>query len=206
MASRAGKRLLTRQDWIDAALHALATGDVHAIAVDRLAKTLGATRGSFYWHFADRDALVTAALEHWERESTTALIPALDAIAQPVERLRVLFREVYEQPADAVEIALASAGDQPLVEPVFARVTKARLDVVRRIFLDLGLQDADADDRAWLVYALYIGHHQLARAAGIKALQPAQLDRLVELLTSPGARSAPPAAEPDAAAPGEGST
>ena len=184
MASREGKRLLTRQDWIDAALDAMAGGDVRSVAVDRLAKALGATRGSFYWHFADRDALVTAALEHWEHEHTTALIPDLDAIEDPVERLRTLFREVYEQPVDVVEIALASAGDQPLVEPVFARVTKARLDVVRRIFLDLGLPVADADDRAWLVYALYIGHHQLGRAAEIRAVRPERLDRLVELLTS----------------------
>ena len=190
MATRSGKRLLTRQDWIDAALRALAGGDVRAVAVDRLATALGTTRGSFYWHFADRDALVTAALEHWEREHTTALIPDLDAIVDPVARLRHLFREVYERPVDAVEIALASAGDQALVEPVFARVTKARLDVLRRIFVDLGLPDADADDRAWLAYALYIGHHQLGRAAEIKALQPARLDRLVELLTSPvGART-----------------
>lgn len=202
MASRAGKRLLTRRDWIDAALDALAEGDVRAVAVDRLAKKLGATRGSFYWHFTDRDALVTAALEHWERANTTALIPPLDAIEDPVERLRVLFREVYEKPVDAVEMALASAGDQPLVEPVFARVTKVRIDVLRRIFLDLGLPEADADDRAWLGYALYIGHHQLARAAEIKALQPAQLDRLVELLT----RGAPPAARSGAAGPGEEST
>jgi AcrR family transcriptional regulator len=189
MASRAGRQLLTRHDWIAAALDALAEGDVRAVAVDRLARKLGATRGSFYWHFKDRDALVTAALEDWERRNTTALIPGLEAIADPVKRLRVLFREVYEKPVDAVEIALASAAHEPLVEPVFARVTKARIDVLRRIFLDLGLPEADADDRAWLAYALYIGHHQLARAAEVKALQPAQLDRVVDLLASPAGRA-----------------
>ncbi len=185
MATRSGKRLLTRQDWIGAALDALATGDVRAVAVDRLAKSLGTTRGSFYWHFADRDELITAALEQWEHDNTTALIPGLDAIGDPVQRLRHLFRQVYEQPVDAIEIALSSAGDHPLVEPVFARVTKARLDVLRRIFADLGLPEADVDDRAWLAYALYIGHHQLGRAADIKALQPARLDRMVDLLTAP---------------------
>jgi AcrR family transcriptional regulator len=207
MASRAGKQLLTRQDWIDAALRALAAdGDVRAVAVDRLAKSLGATRGSFYWHFTDRDDLVTAALEQWERENTTALIPPLETIADPVERLRALFREVYEQRVDAIEIALASAGDQPLVEPVFARVTKARLDVLRRIFTDLGLPEADVDDRAWLGYALYIGHHQLTRAKEIRALRPEHLDRLVGLLTSPAGRTAQPAAAAGAGGPGEGST
>lgn len=185
MATRSGKRLLTRQDWIGAALDALATGDVRAVAVDRLAKALGTTRGSFYWHFADRSELVTAALEQWEHDNTTALLPELESVGDPVQRLRLLFREVYEQPVDAIETALASAADHPLVEPVFARVTKARLDVLRRIFVDLGLPEADADDRAWLAYALYIGHHQLGRVADVKAVQPARLDRVVDLLTAP---------------------
>jgi hypothetical protein len=56
---------------------------------------------------------------------------------------------------------------------------------LRRIFADLGLPKADADDRAWVGYALYIGHHQLGRAADIRALQPARLDRVVDVLTAP---------------------
>jgi hypothetical protein len=85
---------------------------------------------------------------------------------------------------DAVELALASAADEPLVEPIFARVTRTRLTLLHRIFADLGLPEHEAHDRAWLAYALYIGHHQLGRSPEIQALQPARLDRLVELLTS----------------------
>ncbi len=183
--TRAGKQLLTRDDWVDAALDALADGDVTAVAVDRLAKTLKVTRGSFYWHFKDRNELIDSALERWERENTTELIPGVDAISDPVDRLRTLFREVYEQQVDAVEIALATAADEPLIAPVFARVTRTRLDFLRRIFTDLGLTDHEADDRAWLAYTLYIGHHQLGRNPDTRALQPTHLDRLVELLTSP---------------------
>jgi hypothetical protein len=76
---------------------------------------------------------------------------------------------------------------------VFVRVTKARLDVLRRIFADAGLPAADVDDRAWLAYAFYVGHHQLGRAAETRALRPARLDRLVELLMSP---STPKGARP----------
>ena len=188
MATRAGKRLLTKQDWIRAALDAMAEGGVAAVAVDRLAKTLGATRGSFYWHFKDRRELIEAALEQWERENTTELIPDAEAIGDPVERLRYLFREVYERPVDAIELALASAADEPLVGPASARVTRTRRDFLRRIFTDLGLPDEEADDRAWLAYAFYIGHHQLACNPNNQSLQPTRLDRLVDLLTSPAAR------------------
>ena len=175
---------MTRQDWIRAALDALSERGVAGVAVDRLAKTLGATRGSCYWHFSDRTELIEAALEQWERDNTTALIPGVEAIRDPVERLRFVFQQVYAQPVDAVEMALASAADEPLVAPVFARVTRTRLALLHRIFADLDLPDDEAHDRAWLAYAFYIGHHQLARSHEIQALQPARLDGLVELLTS----------------------
>lgn len=163
----------------------LAEGGVAGVAVDRLAKKLAVTRGSFYWHFSDRTELIDAALAEWERANTTALIPEVEAIGDPVERLRVLFSEVYEQEVDAVEISLAASADEPLVAPVFARVTEQRLDFLRRVFTDLGLPEAEADNRAWLAYTLCIGHHQLGRNRQTKALQPKRLDRLVDLLTSP---------------------
>ena len=184
IASPADKRRLNREDWIRAALEALAEGGVKAVAVDRLTKVVGASRGSFYWHFKDRRELVEAALELWERKYTTELIPEAEATADPLERLRVVFQTVYEQPADPIEVALATAGDDPIVAPFFLRVTEARIALLRRIFIELGLDEGEADDRAWLAYAFYIGHHQLGRAPGTKALQPERLDRLVELLGS----------------------
>jgi AcrR family transcriptional regulator len=188
MSKRAGKALLTRQDWTRAALDALAEHGVAGVTVDRLARTLGVTRGSFYWHFRDRRELIEAALGEWEREHTTELIPAADAIRDPIERLRYVFREVYETPVERIEMTLASAADHPLVAPAVARVTRTRLDFLRRIFTDLGLADEEASDRAWLAYALYTGHHQLGRNAEIRVDQPPRLDRIVDLLTSPPVR------------------
>ena len=184
----ATRRRLTREDWIRAALGALAEGGVAAVAVDRLAKEVGATRGSFYWHFEDRRALIGAALALWEREYTTELIPEADAVDDPAERLRLIFHRVYEPPADPIEIALAGAADDPLVAPVFLRVTEARIALLRRTLVDLGLAEQDADERAWLAYAFYIGHHQLGRTPGIEALRPHGLDRLVALFGAPVSR------------------
>ena len=178
------KRRLTREDWIRAALEALADGGVTAVNVDRLAKRVGATRGSFYWHFEDRRELIEAALALWERENTTDLIPEADAVGDPAERLRLIFRRVYEQPVDPIEIALASAAGDELVAPVFLRVTAARIALLRRTLVGLGLGEAEAAERAWLAYAFYIGHHELGRTPGIGALRPERLDALVDLLGS----------------------
>jgi AcrR family transcriptional regulator len=151
---------------------------VSAVAVDRLTKVVGATRGSFYWHFKDRSALVEAALALWEREYTTELIPEAETVSDPRQRLRLLFARVYEPRAEPIEVALAKAADDPLVAPVFARVSAARVALLRGIFLELGLDDAEAESRAWLAWAFYVGHHQLGDAPE----KPARLDRIVDLL------------------------
>ena len=180
MAIRAGKRLLTQEDWISAGYDALAAGGVAAVSVDALARSLGVTRGSFYWHFAGRRELLDAVFARWERENTTAMFPEVVAKEDPVERLRLVFREVYDQPVDRVELVLAAEAEHPLVAPAVARVTQARLSFLRGIFTDLGLPDDVAEQRAWLAYGFYLGHHQLAGTGA----RPAGLDRIVELLVS----------------------
>src|SRR4051794_41764716 len=76
MAMTRGKRQLTAEDWTQAALDALARGGVAAVAVEPIAKSLGATKGSFYWHFADRNALLESALDLWERRGAPPGGPA----------------------------------------------------------------------------------------------------------------------------------
>ncbi len=180
MGTRQGKQLLTPQDWTGAALDAMAHGGVANVAVDRLAKQLGATRGSFYWHFNDRAELIEQALARWERENTTELTPELDAMPDPVQRLRRLLKQVYERPVDPVELWLTVAGDDSTVASVVARVTGLRLALLERIFDELDLPDAA--DRAWLAYGFYVGHHQLTRNPHTNA--PADLDAVLAVLTA----------------------
>src|SRR5215831_599523 len=89
-----GKRL-SADDWAGAALAALAEGGLAAVAVEPLAARLGATKGSFYWHFANRSALQEAAVLRWEERHTEAVIARLAGLADPAERLRRLFDTVF---------------------------------------------------------------------------------------------------------------
>ena len=77
METRARTRL-KRQDWVDAALEAIADGGLAAVAVVPLAERLGATKGSFYWHFPSREALIEAALAAWEQTTTSAVIAEIE--------------------------------------------------------------------------------------------------------------------------------
>lgn len=64
----ASRGSLTAEDWVRAAKRTIEERGVGAVAVEPLAKKLGVTKGSFYWHFENRDALLKATLERWEEE------------------------------------------------------------------------------------------------------------------------------------------
>lgn len=159
------KRRLTADDWAAAALAALGEGGLAAVAVEPLAARLGATKGSFYWHFANRDALVSAALARWERVNTEGVIAMVDAIADPAERLRTLFGTVIGRVEQGeTEMNLLATADHPLVAPVLARVTERRIGYIAALFGELGFPPQTAHSRAVLAYSAYLGHAQLAHA------------------------------------------
>jgi AcrR family transcriptional regulator len=160
------RRRLSRSDWASAALAAIGEGGVAAVAVEPLAARLGTTKGSFYWHFPSRDALVAAALDHWERTTTDEVIAEIDAVSDdPAARLRALFKRVTELAAsDRIEVALLATADHPLVAPVLERVTRRRMDYCARLFAQLGLAPAESRRRALLAYSAYLGHAQLAHS------------------------------------------
>ena len=168
-----------------AALAALAGGGLAAIAVEPLAARLGATKGSFYWHFAGRDALVAATLERWERTDTEDVIAAIGAEPDLTARLRLLLGHALDGGA-RVELALQPTAAHPLVAPVLARVTLRRLDYLTDVFTGLGFAAATARERSVLAYTAYLGHAQLTAVpdAAPDAL-PRYVESVVAVLTAP---------------------
>jgi AcrR family transcriptional regulator len=183
---------LSRQSWVQAALDAIAEGGLAAVAVVPLAKQLGATKGSFYWHFANREALVEAALAEWEHSHTAAVIAEIEASSDdPLQQLRLLFKRVTALAArDRIELALLATADHPTVRPVLDRVTRRRIDFVAGRFQRLGFSRAQANRRALLAYSAYVGHAQLVHATPqllprAQAAKRAYLSDVLLTLTAP---------------------
>lgn len=183
-------------DWAEAALVALARGGVPAVAVEPLAKELRTTKGSFYWHFADRNALLEATLALWELRDTEQVIAALDDTKDARTRLRRLLRVAFMSVSDgggvvSVELALQASTSNPLVAATLERVTKRRLGSLTQLYGELGLSRAHARDRGLLAYTAYLGHVQLAHAT--PALLPkgrayrTHVDQVIEVLADIGA-------------------
>jgi len=193
MAERrtSGQRL-TRDDWITAALDAIADGGLAAVGVEPLAARLGATKGSFYWHFENRDALLEAAISRWEKETTTDVVADITAAAHdtPASQFRRLVVGVTERAEqDRVGPALLASAAHPAVAPALERVTAARLNLIAAVLRPLGFSPAETRRRALLAYSAYLGHGQIAHSTpsvlpATTAGRRAYLNDVIRLLTT----------------------
>ncbi|MGH3390723.1 MAG: TetR/AcrR family transcriptional regulator, partial [Actinomadura sp.] len=179
---------LSRADWANAALEAIAEGGLAAVAIEPLATRLGTTKGSFYWHFANREALLEEALSVWEARDTTAVLAGIGE-GEPAQRLRRLISLVVERAErDRIGPALLSTADHPAVAPVLARVAETRIGSLGELFAELGLPAAEARSRALLAYSAYLGHAQLAHSTPhlipqTKAARRRYLEQVIAVLT-----------------------
>ena len=188
--STSTRRRLTPGDWADAALTAIAEGGLAAVAVEPLAARLGTTKGSFYWHFAGREALLEAALTRWEEWTTSAVVVEISNDANPpAEQLRhLIVRTIEIAEQDRVGPALQANATHPAVARTLDRVTRARIELITTVFIRLGYAAQEAHLRALLAYSAYLGHAQLAHATpqvlpATDDERRAYLDRVVHLLT-----------------------
>jgi AcrR family transcriptional regulator len=182
---------LSRRDWIEVALQALADGGPSAVAVERLAARLQTTKGSFYWHFKDREELITEALAAWERSATDATIKEMQQIADPVERLQTLLVAATElEEEEHPDVRLLPSASDPVVGDVVRRVQRKRLAFLARAFRDAGFTPAEARLRARLAYSLYLGWFQQRLVEdterATRAERVAYQRRAIELLTARG--------------------
>lgn len=158
----AKKPRLTSQQWAEAALTAIEEGGVAAVSVEPIAQRLGVTKGSFYWHFKNRDALLQAALELWEQRSTDAIIAEVTPSGGPRDVLLALARRGLREPQHGrIEVVLASAAHDPRVQPMLAKVMRRRREFVANLLEQAGHSSADAADRSLLTYATFLGLYQL---------------------------------------------
>lgn len=175
---------LTPEDWTQAVLLAWGEGGYRAVAIEPLARRLGVTKGSFYWHFDSRAALVEAALAFWEREGTEAVIWRLEQLNDPRQRLTALFEEAWDRldylRAEAAIGATALTGD-PHVAPIYERVQKRRLDYVTGLYQQLGFARTEARRRAIAVYSAFLGSAHIVILGEASLSSEARLKRQVRL-------------------------
>lgn len=157
----ADKRV-SREDWVRCGLAVLAEDGIDAVRVEPLATRLGVTKGSFYWHFADRAALHAAMLEAWRQRSTRDIVVRIQAdAAGPREQLhRLLALSAMSGQAARLETAIRSwASADTKTARLVAEVDKERIAYVANLLVSSGVTRAVAQLRTRMVYLMLIGSY-----------------------------------------------
>jgi len=143
-------------DWEEAALSSIAACGLPSLSIPDLARSLGVTKGSFYWHFRGIGGLIANALRRWE-EMDRVTLDELRRIKAPRSRLTALFKQAMEErAAHALYVALSAAPD-PEVSAAIRRISDRRIRFLVEAYQDLGLRSAAAAERALLAYSAYVG-------------------------------------------------
>ena len=156
--------------WIEAGLQALASGGPDAVRVDLLAKTLGVTRGGFYWHFASRQVFLDALLDAWEHRSTDDVLSRVedeggDARAK-VRRAGML---TFSHELLPIDLAVRDwARRDEVVGERLRRVDNGRMAYLRRLIGELSADEGDVEARSLLAFSLAIGNHFIAADHGMR--------------------------------------
>jgi AcrR family transcriptional regulator len=164
---------LTPNDWVQAATAMLVDQGVDAVRVDVLARQLGVTRGSFYWHFKDRDELLRSLLQAWREQTTETLTRRLqgvsrDAMAQLRDVLSLPHRGRSAQRAARIELAIRAWARRDALARQFVDESDAsRIAYIAQIFSSLGFAAGEARHRAVMAYSLDVACSQLTTAGGV---------------------------------------
>lgn len=158
-ATQSASPSLDAAAWVEAAFDALAEGGIEAVRVDPLAKRLGVTRGSFYWHFTDRAALHAAMLKEWRKRQSYRVGARIETqTTAPDERLKQTLALPHAGPrakrAAAIELAIRlwSRRDAEAAKAV-RHIDRVRLNYYAKLYGEMGHAPADARKRAFMFYA-----------------------------------------------------
>ncbi len=158
---------LDRGDWIHGAFDVLAEHGVGGLRVEVLAKTFGITKGSFYWHFKDRQDLLSAVLETWREGRIRDIFKQTTAEpGKERERLHHVI-DVYASSRNrrgiAIELAVRDwARRDAEAHAVVEEVDACRLECTRKLFVSCGLSDDEAKSRSVMLYAYVFGQSLMA--------------------------------------------
>ncbi|MER6946031.1 TetR/AcrR family transcriptional regulator [Nonomuraea sp. NPDC000554] len=179
-----GRARTPRGEWIEEGLRALATGGVDAVRIESLAKALGVTKGGFYGYFADRDALLEAMLDTWERESVDEVLDHIDRAGGDARSKIRLAGQLTLSSDRLLPIDLAVrdwARRDAQVAARLRRVDNRRMDLLRELIATFCTDPDEIEARSLLAFCMRIGNHFLAADHGDRS-RAEVIDRAADIL------------------------
>ncbi|WP_334361280.1 MULTISPECIES: TetR/AcrR family transcriptional regulator [unclassified Bradyrhizobium] len=174
---------LSAKDWLDQGLKALASRGFTALKAEPLAKAIGVSRGSFYWHFADIGAFHAAILARWHEVAAEQIIANVEAASKDENPLALLLRRVFGERLTLERAVRTWASVDPAARAAVQAIDRRRLSYVGSLLTQSGLPADVARARAQILYWAFLGF-ALSDQPLPKARQQAVLDELVRIAAS----------------------
>ena len=148
----------SKESWLNAALKALANGGIDKVRVESLAKNLGVTKGSFYWHFKDREQFLDELLSFWAEQSTQTVITNPNYPTDSKERVRAVAEDIVRRDLGKMDPHIRSwTRYDKRRGKVVAKIDKMRFEFLRALFLAAGFSITGASLRAQSLYRYVLG-------------------------------------------------
>lgn len=164
---------LSADDWISQGIKALTKNGFTALKADPLAKAIGVSRGSFYWHFADLGAFHAAVLKRWREIAAEEIIAGIEADSD--EPLKTLLRRTFGARLDLERAVRNWAAFDPAAQAAVRAIDRRRLDYIEALLARRELSAATAQARAQILYWTFLGF-----ALSGAPLPPARLQGLLD--------------------------
>jgi AcrR family transcriptional regulator len=171
---------LSARDWLDQGLRTLAHSGFTALKAEPLAKAMGVSRGSFYWHFADIGAYHAAILKHWREVAAEQIIAGLEAASKTESPLPILLRQAFASRLTLEKAVRSWATLDPTARKAVQAIDRRRLSYVENLLRRTGLAPEVARARAQILYWTFLGF-ALSDKPLPQARQAAVLDELLRM-------------------------
>ena len=162
VAEKQGKSTesLTRDDWISAAWDMLGENGLDGVRVEPLARRLGVTKGSFYWHFKDRQQLMEALLDRWFSIWDDQMLPDMEEAANPADRIWALFESVLGRltRGQTVSLRMMSHSDADVARRIDERDAQ-RLSFPTSQLVEIGFAPDEARVRGQVYQTIMTGEY-----------------------------------------------
>ena len=164
---------LSADDWIKEGLKALTRSGFTALKADPLAKAMGVSRGSFYWHFADLGAFHAEVLKRWREIAAEQIIADVEAAGD--EPLKALLRSTFGARLDLERAVRNWAAFDPAAQAAVRAIDRRRLDYIEALLERRGFSGTIAQARAQILYWTFLGF-----ALSAAPLPPARFQSLLD--------------------------
>jgi len=178
---------LSQEEWLARALDILAREGQAKLRVDAICKALGVTKGSFYWHFKNRDDFVHSVVQFWGDRFTDPVMTQVTQMGGTArDRLKGLMHTVSQGRFARYDVSIRAwaAQDPDLIAEIVKTVDKRRLAFVGSLFAEMGFDRTEAEMRARAVVA-YLSYEESVLAKSSRKDRSKMVDQFVQAITQP---------------------